>query len=168
MIYEQGRLSNRELARRYAPLTEGAVRKRAKKEGWARPERARIARPSPIVRRAERPSWKPWRHHERAVPPIIIDQRDPTKPSLGGAEDVVGLGESALAMLLDQYMTKLQNQELLIEMLEYCAAEYHVPYQVFLKLRKQFEMPSLARELRTLAETLKIVASIRERSVRSH
>ena len=163
-IYEQGRLSNRELARRYAPLTEGAVRKRAKKEGWARPERARIARPIPIVRRAERPSWKPWRHHERAVPPEIIDLRDPTKPNPGGAE----LGESALAMLLDQHMTKLQNRELLIEMLEYCAAEYHVPYQVFLKLRKQFEMPSLARELRTLAETFKIFASIRERSVRSH
>jgi hypothetical protein len=165
-VYEQGGLSNRELARRYAPLTEAAVRKRAKKEGWVRLEPARIARPAPIVRRAERPSWKPWQHHERAVPPIVIDHGDPTKPSMRRAEDVVELGESALAMLLDEHMTKLQNRELIIEMLEYCAAEYHVPYQVFLKLRKQFEIPSLAREFRNLAETLKIFASIRERSVR--
>jgi hypothetical protein len=166
--YEQGRLSNRELARRYAPLTEGAVRKRAKKEGWSRPERARTARPSPIVRRAERPRWKLWRHHERIAPPIIIDHHDPKKPSPGGAEDAVGLGESGLAILLDQHIIKLQNRELLIEMLEHCAAEYHVPYHVFVKLRQQFEMPSLVRELRTLAETLKIFASIRERSARSH
>jgi hypothetical protein len=80
---------------------------------------------------------------------------------------VAELGESALAISWGQYMIKLKNRELLIEMLEYCAMEYHVPYQVFLELRKQFEMPSLARELRTLAETSKIFASTRERSARS-
>ena len=167
-IYERGGLSNRELARQYAPLTEGAVRKRAKKEGWARPERARIARPVPIVRRAERPIWKPWQHHERVAPPIIIDHGDPTKPRVRRAEDVVELGESIVAKVLDQYITIVENRELLIEMLEYCATEYHVPYQVFLKLRKQFEIPSLAREIHTVTQTLKIFTSIRERSVHSH
>jgi len=111
-------------------------------------------------------SWKPWQHHKRAAQPISIDPRGPTKPRVRSAEDVVELGESALATLMDEFMTKLQNRELLIEMLESCAAEYHVPYPVFLKLRKQFELPSLSREMRNLAETLQIFASIREKSTR--
>jgi len=162
-VYEQGGVSNRELARRYAPLTEGAVRKRAKKEHWARPERARVARPAPIIRRAERPSWHSWIHPERTAARRIIVHRDRTKPSGRSLEEMVDRCESAVAALLHQYRTTLENRELLIEMLEQYAEEFHIPYRIYLKLGKQFELLPLSLGMRNLAEILKILASTREK-----
>jgi hypothetical protein len=161
-IYEQGRLSTRELARQYAPLTEGAVRKRAKKEGWMRPGGARVVRPAPIVRRAEHPLREPRRDREPAKRRLIIERRDPTKPSARSPEDVVELGELVLFELSDLYKTVIKHRELLDEMFEHCAEDYHVPRYVYLRLSKQFGLLALSRQLRNLAETYKIFVSTRQ------
>jgi hypothetical protein len=162
-LYEQGDLSNRELARRYAPLTEGAIRKRAKKEFWTRPDRAK----APRVLRAGRRDPRPWRHWEAAARRIMVDPRDRTKPVGNSPEEILEVAESATAAFLDNLNNIIQNRETLIENLEHCAEEYHVPYREYLKMRKQFEMPALGRQLRCAAEIFKGLASARERLSRS-
>jgi hypothetical protein len=161
-IYEQGRLSNRALARRYAPLTEGAVRKRAKAESWVRPKGARIARPAPIVRRAERPRREHWRNHEPAARRVIVDHRDSAKPRRRNPEDVVDLGELVLVELAGLYKIIMEHRELLLEILENCVEDYRVPHGVHLKMRKHFEILDLSRQMRNLAETSKIFVSTRQ------
>jgi hypothetical protein len=159
--YEEGGPSNRELARRYAPLTEGAIRRRAKKEGWVRPKGARIARPAPIVHRAERPRRELWRHREPAATPIVPDHRA-GKPSARSLEDMVEFGELVLVELAHLYRTIIENRELLLEILENCIEDYRVPQGVYLKMRKQFEILVPSRQLRHLAETSQIFASTKQ------
>jgi len=160
-LYEQGTQSNRELARRYAPLTEGTIRKRAKKEVWARPDRARIARRGPAVRRAGRQDPNPWRHWEAAASRIIVDHRDRTDPVGSSPEDILEVAEAALAMLLSDYANIIKNRKSLIHKLEHCAEEHHVTDREYLKFRKYFEPPALGRQLRDMAETFKVLTYIR-------
>jgi len=165
-LYEQGAVSNRELARRYAPLTEGAIRKRAKKEVWARPDRARIARRGSSVRRVDPRVSRAWQHCESVARRIIRDHLDPTNPGASSAEEMLEVAESAVATLLREYTARIENQRSLIEKLERCAEEHHVPYGDYLKLRRQYELPALGRGIRNIAETLKILDSIRKRTAR--
>ena len=160
--YEQGGLSNRALARRYAPLTEGAVRKRAKTEGWIRPSGARIARPAPIVRHPERPRREHWRDREPTARRIIVGRRDSAKFGGRSLEDVVDVGELVLAEFLELYKILVENREFLLEILENCIEDYRVPRGVYLKMCKNFNIHDLIRQFRNLVETLKIFASTRQ------
>ena len=160
--YEQGDLSNRALARRYAPLTEGAVRKRAKTEGWIRPKGARIARSASVVRHPERPLREHWQDREPAARRIIVGRRDSVKFSRRSPEDAVDIGEIVLAEFLDIYKIIVENREFLLEILENCIEDHRVPRSVYLKMRKQFNIPDQIRQFRSLVETLKVFASTRQ------
>jgi hypothetical protein len=161
-LFERGGLSNRALARRYAPLTEGAVRKRAKAEGWVRPGGARIARLPPVVRSAERPLREHWQDRKPAARRKIIDYRASAKPGGRNPEDVVDLGELVLLELANLYKAIVSNRELLLEILDNCVDDYRVPHQIFVKMRNQFEIPALSRQMHKLAETFKIFVSTRQ------
>jgi len=78
--FSEGRMSNRELAAWYS-ISEGAIRKRAKAEGWVRSEYA-PPKPAPLMRIEPRPAMA----HEL-----------PTK-----VEEIVGKGRNLIFRMLDE------------------------------------------------------------------
>jgi hypothetical protein len=171
-IYENGGLSNRELARRYAPLTEGAIRKRAKKECWARPARARIARPTPIVPRAKPASRvEAWRHKDPLAPcfsPDGIDRASPRAISTGRSpEHTWELIESVGVDLLEGYEILINFRETLLKMVDQYAEDYQISYPRYVRMRKEFSLSTLSAGLRDVSASLEIARSMKAKLARS-
>jgi hypothetical protein len=171
-IYEQGGLSNRELARRYAPLSEGAIRKRAKQECWARPERVPISRPAPIVPRAKPVSRvDAWRRQDPLATCFLAERGERKSPRTVSAkisldESFENL-ESAGVELLDFCSIIIRYHGTMMKMIDQYAEDYQISYRRYVQMHKQFSLSALSADLRDIAVSLKRLRSTRAQLARS-
>lgn len=95
--YRDGRMSVREIARWYS-VTDGAIRKRAKKDGWERKQQpphierrkveAEILPPAPTVKPEELPE------RARGIAGRLLDELDTMTTHLGDLEEMIETEES--------------------------------------------------------------------------